>query len=100
MKCSCCGKELENVIDGEDIGYVCSECLESDFTCCNDCGEWVQNDNICTAISNRGNEVYLCEQCCDDSYSYCTTCERYVKNEEGTDETFDGEWRVSIPLRV
>jgi hypothetical protein len=122
MKCIYCGEETENIIDDEyvclncmnklyvpcencgelhdkekmtctDIGYVCSECLERDFTCCSDCGEWVQNDNIRAVIRNRGYEVYVCQQCCDNSYPYCTVCGRYVKNEEGTDETFDGDWR-------
>ena len=64
MKCSCCGKEIENVIDGEDVGYVCSECLEHDFTSCDVCGVWVHNDDICMV-----NGVYVCEQCYEDSYS-------------------------------
>ena len=65
MKCSYCGKEIENVIDdGTDIGYVCSECLERDFTSCSDCGVWVHNDDICTVRGNReGSEVYVCLNC-------------------------------------
>ena len=56
MKCVYCGKEETENIDGE---YVCSECLERDFTCCNDCGAWIHNDDIRTVDS----EVYVCLNC-------------------------------------
>ena len=71
MKCIYCGVETEKIIgelhDKEkmtctDIEYVCSECLERNFTCCSNCGVWVHNDDICT-VNRAGYEVYVCEQC-------------------------------------
>ena len=64
MKCVYCGKVTENNIDE----YVCSECLERDFTSCDDCGVWVHNDEIRT-VRNRAGEMHVCEKC-------------YVKNTE------------------
>ena len=93
--CSDCGVWVHNddicMVDGD---WHCSECLEYYFTCCSDCGVWVHNDNTRTVRINRaGYEADVCAQCCDDSYSYCTACGAYVRNEEGTDRTYDGEWR-------
>ena len=125
MKCIYCGEETENIINGEyvcldcmnrlyvpceycgelhdkekmlktDMGYVCFECLESDFTRCFVCGEWLHNDYIRTARSDRhGGEVYVCEYCCANSYKFCVECEEYVEKEEGSSETFDGQWRCN-----
>ena len=67
MKCIYCGEET-----GSDMGYVCSECLERDFTSCSDCGVWVHHDDICTVIRNReGYEVHVCERCRDTYYREC-----------------------------
>lgn len=123
MKCIYCGEETENIIHGEsvclscvnklyvpcencgelhdkekmtetNIGYVCSECLECYFTCCNDCGVWVHNDNTYTVRRNReGDEVDVCVYCCDNEYTFCEECGTYVRNEEGTDRTYDRQWR-------
>ena len=122
MKCIYCGKETENIIHGEcvclscvnklyvpcancgelhgkgkmtctDIGYVCSECLEGDFTCCNDCGAWIHNDNIRMVRNRYDCEAFVCDDCCSNNYSYCLTCEEYSHYSIGTDNTFDGQWR-------
>lgn len=123
MKCIYCGEKTENIINDEcvclncmnrlyapcencgelhdkekmtetDIGYICSECLESDFTRCFECGDLIHNDNIRTARSDRyGREVYVCEYCCNRSYTLCEECGEYVENEEGTERTSDGQWR-------
>ena len=123
MKCIYCGAETENIIDDEyvclncmnnlyvpcdncgelhdmekmeatEIGYVCSKCLESDFTRCFHCGDWTHNDNIRKARSDRfGREVYVCEYCRNRFYTFCVICEEYVEDGEGTDRTFDEQWR-------
>ena len=61
MKCIYCEKEETKNIEGE---YVCSECLERDFTICSDCEAWIHNADIRTVRRNReGYEVYVCEHC-------------------------------------
>ena len=70
MKCSCCGVvELKNVIEDGITEYVCAECLERDFTPCENCGVWTYTDNIRTVRSIRyGREVHVCAHCCDRLY--------------------------------
>ena len=67
MKCIYCGIEEKENIAGE---YVCSECLERNFTSCSDCGVWVHNDDICTATRDGGSEVYVCQRCRRDREYY------------------------------
>ena len=95
MKCVYCKKVTAIIIGDEtEDEYVCSECLERDFTSCSDCGVWVHNDTIRTVRRySDGSEMYVCEHCCDNSYTKCVECGEYFKNNEGTDDTFDGDWR-------
>ena len=92
MKCIYCGKETEteNIIHGD---YVCSECLENYFTRCYDCGAWVHNNNSHAVINREDREVVVWEYCCDNLYTFCPECEAFVRSEEGTDRTFDEQWR-------
>ena len=61
MKCVYCGEEKENNIHGE---YVCSKCLERDFTSCSVCGVWVHNDDIRMVRNRHNREAYVCDDCC------------------------------------
>ena len=78
--CDNCGKlEEEEKMTATYKGLVCSECLESAFTCCSECGKWIHNDYIRTVRNRYDCEVYVCGDCFLHKYKYCSECGDYVR---------------------
>lgn len=71
--CFECGRELKDEtmynIGGET--YICEDCREDYYICCEDCEELVHQDDI-VAVEN--NSRYVCEDCSANYYK-CDCCE-------------------------
>jgi hypothetical protein len=73
MHCFECGKELEDHNTMYDIGggeYICEDCRDDYYYCCDHCYELVPVDDM-VAVDN--NDGYVCESCADNCYT-CDHC--------------------------
>ena len=70
-ECGCTGEELfELNINGEDR-LVCADCAKSlGFVQCDDCGEWVPEDEALTTADGDT----ICESCYESDYFTCENC--------------------------
>ncbi len=96
--------DITNEVDG-----LCQKCLDENYINCNDCNEFIHNDNsfitknedyICEDCNNdhyftcddcgeiehanngcSNQNVIVCEYCRDDNYSYCEHCDEMTQNE-------------------
>lgn len=78
-ECEYCGRrvryrELRRVSDGD---LVCRDCLEENYTQCEDCGEYVLSGDMIKAADSYGNTIYICESCAEN-YEICYDCNRLV----------------------
>ena len=89
--CDNCGESCENAtrINGS---YYCDSCRNDIFSCCDDCGEWVDNDN-CHGVGDRN----VCDSCIDN-YSSCSDCGEYFENDEMT-KLDDGDYVCDYCLK-
>ena len=76
--CFECG---ERIPDGEDMyniggeSYICEDCRDSYYMYCEDCEEWVhENDMLVVDYNSRSETFYVCEDC-SDNYYRCDYCE-------------------------
>lgn len=60
-----------------DATYVCEDCL-SDYTQCENCGDYFSSAHMCTDDSDN---IQLCYSC-RDSYTRCEHCDALVPNDE------------------
>ena len=51
--------------------YVCYDCIEEHFSCCEICGEYHRNEDI-IHIESVGD--YVCQNCLNEYYSCCEIC--------------------------
>ena len=74
-RCLSCGEEhpIEDMTEVAS-GYVCDECRDEQYTCCDYCGEWVLSDDSVSV--NEGN-LYYCRTCADDNAYRCDDCGDY-----------------------
>lgn len=91
-ECGCTGEELfELNIDGEDR-MVCADCAKSlGFVQCDDCGEWVPEDE--SLITADGDTI--CERCYEDGYFTCEDCGEIVHMDDAVrvnPDTRDESW--------
>ena len=64
--------------------------LESNCTRCDDCGEYMFNDEAVDAINVDGEEIIVCQDCIETGdYYYCECCDRYTHYNYGQ-TTSDG----------
>lgn len=71
--CEVCGEHHDDLWavhshDGYEI-EVCEECL-SDYTCCDDCGDYYPNEDMIPV----GDYHYVCQRCFDQDYGVCDYC--------------------------
>ena len=59
--------------------YVCDWCAEHRYTECEECGEYIPNDDRVWVESIDG---YVCEDCCDNHYFKCEECGEYYHNND------------------
>lgn len=82
--CSECGYEAEDKDEFEDIGneLVCDGCLAENYTQCDDCDNYVLNNNVFEAKRRQGHAtVIVCEQCLSDDYGVCDGCKSYFHHD-------------------
>ena len=78
--CNCCEayhRMEETYVNG--YGYICEDCLRENFVCCEDCGEWIHNDD---SYWIEGSGYSVCRSCLDKHYTMCSNCEEYFPNDE------------------
>jgi hypothetical protein len=75
-----CG--CRDIVHSDDERCYCSSCVSEDYTCCEDCGEYVSNDDI-----NNAADRSVCDSCLEN-YTSCSHCGDYT---EETTETENGD---------
>ena len=48
------------------------------YTQCENCEEWVRDEETCAAVDENGNEYTICDDCRQRYHKYCDECDRYV----------------------
>jgi hypothetical protein len=56
-------------------GYVCTECADEHFYCCEHCGTYLREDD---AYYIECEDRYVCENCLDRNYTKCEDCGEYI----------------------
>lgn len=95
-RCDCCETIVENEEDliqvrGGDL--VCESCLDYDYTYCEDCSEYIPNDECVTIFRDGYNRdcFYVCDRCASSYYQDEDTDEYYEDGDCGC-STHDGRW--------
>lgn len=82
--CECCGDYERNEdctwIECEDR-YVCSYCLERNYTYCDDCDEYYPSGDV-RYIEHLDRQV--CDRCLESDYVLCDGCGEYYPADEVT----------------
>jgi hypothetical protein len=88
--CDCCEEYVEcgNTHYIRGYGDVCDDCLEDNFTWCDECNEYCHNDEM-TYVESTERDV--CESCLEDLYTKCAECDEYFPNDD-LNLTADGRW--------
>ena len=91
-KCEHCGEWINESCDDYihiDGTYFCSEdCADAEgYRQCDECYEWVCEDNICT---DWEQERRICNNCIENSYYYCADCGYVVHESDAI--CINGEW--------
>lgn len=78
VQCGDCGEwhNIENCywIESEST-YVCEDCLDNNFVRCEDCDEYVRQDEAYLVTSIYDSDYYICEHCRDNgNYGVCDSC--------------------------
>lgn len=63
-------------------GLYCDDCKQGDYFC-DECEEYFNNE-LTTAIDDRGNEIQVCDACLERNYTWCEVCEQYHHNDNMT----------------
>jgi hypothetical protein len=96
-ECARCGERCREddmrYVDG--YGDVCDSCLDSHFSYCENCQEYVSSDSINTVhvVGYRGSRTteFWCDGCISDDAWRCDHCdELYANDFAATDVTFEG----------
>lgn len=65
--------EITTVQNGDD---VCQDCLENDYSFCEDCEEYCHNDDMVYINNGYRDEGYVCQDCFDrGNYFHCDCCD-------------------------
>ncbi len=77
--CDCCGElTLNDYLTTTARGdVVCEDCLCNNYTVCDECGEYYNDD----CFMEVGDEL-VCKGCYEETHTKCDRCGEYVKNED------------------
>lgn len=67
-------------LEGPDL-ILCSHCLSSNYTRCESCEEYVEDEEITEVISGTNKTESYCSGCVSDHAIPCATCDEYVLND-------------------
>lgn len=76
VHCGCTAENLTKVANGD---YVCQDCLDSMYTSCDDCGEYILNEDARIVNREMWRERYVCPSCLED-YARCDDCGEYFSS--------------------
>ena len=80
MYCECCNETQSQ--DGSACvngNWICESCLEDNYTRCEDCNEYIENDNV-FEVHKDNYTTRVCESCLSD-YVCCEDCNEYFDHE-------------------
>lgn len=82
--CACCDEPhaIEDMIWVDHLGYVCQDCIDEVCFQCDDCGEYVVNDERNQVTGERGEVRHVCNNCLENSYFWCEGCGSYHPESE------------------
>lgn len=82
--CACCDEPhaIEDMIWVDHLGYVCQDCIDEVCFQCDDCGEYVVNDERNQVVGERGEVRHVCNNCLENSYFWCEGCGSYHPESE------------------
>lgn len=72
-RCDICGEWVDADYSRwieDEYTMVCENCLEENYFCCDDCGEWHSRDKMI----RTANDEHICEDCYTNSYFTCEEC--------------------------
>lgn len=73
------------VRDSDDVvKYVCTNCFESNYTLCDECGEYYEDLN--EAYDSEGNRCNVCNYCLDTYFVECSCCRKYHHEDNVIDD--------------
>ena len=81
-ECEICGKEAELVSVGEI--YICDECIDADFVCCDCCEGCFRKEDTVVYYLNNG-DIY-CEDCALNSSDLTDDDIDHIEYPEGYEE--------------
>lgn len=67
--------------------YYCENCVSDNFTYCESCSEYCENEFVREVIDTG---QYVCRHCAEDEYSCCESCNEYVSETQ----ILDGDTEV------
>lgn len=78
--CECC-EEYHRGDSTETRGgvYVCEDCLERHYSYCEECDEYVYEDDM---VYIECEDRYVCRDCVEENYFYCDDCGEYFPIDE------------------
>ena len=83
-----CGEEIVDVEENKPTHYcLCCDNRER----CDECGEFIDEDDVTWVINENGDEVAVCGSCLNEHYFYCPICCQWHHNNNGT-RLANGEW--------
>jgi len=75
--CVCCEERIQGEGNSTNDGIVCDDCLNSNYTYCEDCETYFHYDTHDMYYIENDN-IHLCETCYDQGdYFYCEKTEQY-----------------------
>ena len=83
-----CGEEIIDVEEDKPTHY-CPYC--DNRVQCDECGRFIDEDDVTWVINEDGDEVAVCAECRDEYYFYCPHCCQWHHCNNGTRLATD-EW--------
>ena len=65
-------------------GYVCSICLEENYTYCEYCNKYIWNNDT-VEVNGRWGSEYICDECASHHFEQCEKCGEYFRPEDMTE---------------
>ena len=80
-RCSCCDEWYAPDEDGsytKNDGWVCERCLDEKYTYCEECEEYLYNEEVHAVKDKDGNFIDMCEDCVEKTGAKrCSECGYY-----------------------
>jgi len=94
--CVCCEERIDGEGNSTNDGVVCDDCLNSNYTYCEDCETYYHSDSQ-DMYFIEGEDIHLCETCYDQGdYFYCEKTEQYWSTDQKVELTLYNGSRIEV----